>query len=202
MKFKKYRIKDNKFIAKADSLDEREGTTIIEFEDADMSSLIIDDNDIRYKTEDELQKEQDVILEKLKQNALLKIEYTVMMFIFEKYPDVKQKSDLSDIIYFQTELQKTDLTLDVITLRVREASDLFFAEETIDDIMLTFDTDQDSWLQLIKTDVRVVWIQKCKKIYRDTITSIEKANTIQEMSLIKIPNSFNDNDALPIFPIF
>ena len=82
-------------------------------------------------------------------------------FIYSKYPQAKQNSDLADKIYYETLLKAKgveNLEAD-ITKRVKD----FFAGSTLDDVVADVaDENKVAYTQLIKVGIRTTWVQLCK----------------------------------------
>ena len=82
-------------------------------------------------------------------------------YIYSKYPQSKQNSDLSDKIYYENILKSKgieSLENDIIT-RVKDFFTGKTLEEVIEDIS---DENKEAYLQLLKVNIRVTWVQMCK----------------------------------------
>jgi hypothetical protein len=90
--------------------------------------------------------------------------------ILKDYPLIKQQSDISDKFYYETILRANgvaDLDSDIVA-RIEK----FYEGSSLDEVVSDVDEAvKEAYLQLIKTGIRVKWVQDCKT---ELIKSIEE----------------------------
>jgi len=89
-------------------------------------------------------------------------------FIYSRYPQGKQNSDLADKIYYETILKVDgieNLEADIAT-RVRN----FFAGSSFDKVVEDVNEEnKHAYSQLVKVGIRTTWVQLCKKELKTAI---------------------------------
>jgi len=104
------------------------------------------------------------------ENESLDIDYDAQIteYIYIYYSPTKQASDQADKEYYTTLLKAKgieNLEADIVT-RVEK----FFAGSTLDEVVADIpDENKEAYLQLIKTGIRVTWVQMCKAELRKAI---------------------------------
>ena len=89
-------------------------------------------------------------------------------YIYSKYPQSKQNSDLADKLYYENLLKAKgikNLEADIVK-RVEEYYKGKNLDEVISDVA---DENKESYLQLIKVGIRVTWVQMCKNELKKAI---------------------------------
>jgi len=145
------------------------------------------------KTKTEVLPDPVVDLNQLKNNLLSDLVVKTSSYIFSYYPDIKQKSDLSDKEYFETYMKTTNI--DEKQFRhalINSASKIF--DKTSD-----FNTELQSLIsqfpspiantnewnfaieQLFKIAIRVGFVQRCKNVHRQIEVQIKAASTVEEL---------------------
>jgi hypothetical protein len=101
--------------------------------------------------------DMDRILKDWKEEKIKEIESLIYSF----YPQSKQNSDLVDKLYYEI-LLKADGVSDLETDIVNRVKD-FLAGKTIDEVISDVpDAHKEAYTQLLKTVIRVEWVQNCK----------------------------------------
>jgi hypothetical protein len=89
-------------------------------------------------------------------------------YILTYYPKEKQQSDFVDKIYYETLLRSMriqDIDKDIVDRVIR-----FLNGESLDSILSDIDdTVKLYYEQLLKTAIRVNWVQACKRILKESI---------------------------------
>ena len=96
-------------------------------------------------------------------------------YILQYYPAIKQASDQADKEYFSTLLKAKGIeNLEAeIVVRVQDFFKGTSLENLVEDIA---DEDKEAFIQLIKTGIRVTWVQMCKQELKKAIAeNIEPA---------------------------
>ena len=151
-------------------------------------------------------KPDDVILVDLNRKKQQLFETLTIMtseHIFQHYPDIKQKSDLSDKEFFETYLKINNI--DEIAFRqaiAQSVQNIYnntsdFATE-LSNLQTSFPAPatatQQEWNlaieQLLKIAIRVYFVQACKNVYRQYKQQIQNATTeaqLPDLSTISFP---------------
>lgn len=91
--------------------------------------------------------------------------------IYDKYPQAKQGSDLADKMYYETELKASgavDLEKTVYNVIVDVVTGTPFA-----DALAKVDENVRQGVgQLVKTGLRIKWIQDCKLVLKEALTTL------------------------------
>ena len=96
-------------------------------------------------------------------------------YIFKFYPDVKQKSDISDKTYFETLLKASgvqNLEADIVA-KVQSFYDGKSLEEVLADVAAE---QKEAYEQLTKVGIRVAWVQQCKRELKAAIVEEREPN--------------------------
>ena len=91
-------------------------------------------------------------------------------YIYLYYPPVKQQSDVSDKVYYETLLKAKNYK--DIELQLVNAVTEFLQGKTFDEILTennVADEDKEPILQLLKLGIRVAWVINCKKELKQAI---------------------------------
>jgi len=103
-------------------------------------------------------------------------------FLYSKYPQSKQSSDLADKMYFENVLKaKVDadgakVYPDLETIIVAKVIE-FDNGSTLDDLLSdVVDEDKESIKQLLKVGIRVSWVQKCKSELKSALAEDREPN--------------------------
>jgi len=92
-------------------------------------------------------------------------------YIYTFYPPVKQQSDVSDKVYFETLLKAKNYKN--IELQLVNAVTEFLQGKTFDEILTenkVADVDKGPILQLLKLSIRTTWVINCKKELKQAIS--------------------------------
>jgi len=139
-----------------------------------------------------IEAEQAINFETVKAEAVRMLIEATSSHIYSNYPDIKQKSDLSDKEYFETYLKIRNI--DEIAFRKALAE----AVEKVYSGVSDFDTEVSAlkqqfptpagdveWElaieQLLKVSIRVMFVQLCKAVHRQLKTQIEQATNENEL---------------------
>ena len=96
-------------------------------------------------------------------------------YIFKFYPDVKQKSDISDKTYFETLLKASgvqNLEADIVA-KVQS----FYDGKSLEEVLADVDENhKEAYEQLTKVGIRVAWVQQCKRELKAAIAEEREPN--------------------------
>ncbi len=96
-------------------------------------------------------------------------------YIYSKYPQVKQNSDLADKLYYETLIKTSgvkDLEADIVK-RVEN----FYEGKSVKDVILDVDSKhKEAYIQLVKVGIRVAWVQRCKAELKAAIIENREPN--------------------------
>jgi len=98
-------------------------------------------------------------------------------YIYTFYPPVKQQSDVSDKVYFETLLKAKNYKN--IELQLVNAVTEFLQGKTFEEILTEnkiTDEDKEPILQLLKLGIRVTWVINCKKELKQAINEKREPN--------------------------
>ena len=98
-------------------------------------------------------------------------------YIYNYYPPIKQQSDVSDKVYYETLLKAKNYK--DIELQLVNAVEDFLKGKTIDNILNdnnVADEDIEPITQLLKLGIRVTWVINCKKELKQAISEKREPN--------------------------
>jgi len=161
----------------------------------------------------------------IKQVRLQHLQETVTEYIFRHYPDVKQRSDISDLMYWSNWLvtycidnttNERAFSIDRIeTMSLEYAKLIYSKQKTLSDVIADIKenllpniaptdtyTDENfesdfirAWEQIIKAKVRHLFVQDVKAKYNEIAQAIEKATKPEDIPHV-------DETMFPDFPSF
>jgi len=163
-----------------------QGVEYFIFEDLDLndiSSLKIENGKIVKKTDEE-------ILNELKQQKLQQLIFATTSYIEQYYPEVKQRSDISDKEYWGSWLlaRNPNYTTDKIYASVYQSvARILAGQSTLENELQNYpETERIAWEQLIKVGLRVAFVQVVKQEYHQLAQAIQNAQTKEELEAIQI----------------
>jgi len=97
-------------------------------------------------------------------------------YIYQRYPQTKQNSDLADKLYYENTLKASGFeNLEgVVVSKIKE----FFSNGVSFDELLSDveQTQKEAVGQLLKVAIRVTWVQKCKEELRNALVEDREPN--------------------------
>ena len=96
------------------------------------------------------------------------MQNNLILFIYSKYPQPKQSSDLADKLYFENALKAKGVkTLEkTIVTKITAFNDGKTFDEILDGVA---DENKEAMAQLLKVGIRISWVQACKSELKTAI---------------------------------
>jgi len=162
------------------------GVKYVEFPDLD----ILDADKLKIENGRIVKKTDEEILNELKQRLLSQLISATTSYIEKYYPEVKQRSDISDKEYWGSWLlaRNPNYTTDKIYASVfQSVARIMSGQTTLDQELQNYpETERIAWEQLIKVGLRVAFVQAVKQEHHQLAQAIQNAQTKEELESIQI----------------
>jgi len=149
----------------------------------DIVSLKIENGQVVRKTDEE-------VLNELKKIKLKELEEKTKTYIEQYYPEIKQRSDISDKEYWSSWLMARNQSYtaqQIYFLVFQSVAKILSGQTTLNAELQNYpEAERVAWEQLIKVGLRIAFVQAVKQEYHQLAQAIKNARTKEELERLQI----------------
>jgi len=128
--------------------------------------------------------------DELKQRKLAELIARTRAYIEQYYPEVKQRSDVSDKEYWSSWLMARNQSYtaqQIYFLVFQSVAKILSGQTTLNAELQNYpETERVAWEQLIKVGLRIAFVQAVKQEYHQLAQAIKNARTKEELERLQI----------------